>query len=231
MPSVPVARPRGRGGTPGRVPDGSPRYLEVAHVDLVVQPAQASRDLVEFLGEGTATGYQQLAAASPPRTRRRPWECRRLPDSPDHPDRAGPCRPPRRRVRFPPRWRRPVSSKRRSTRHLRRVRVSRGGRRLGIRATASAPGRRPRSTVDLAAPHGPRRPLPRRGTGDSHWEVAAFRLPDDPSAGGRHFDDDDRQFAVQVADILAAALQRLWVEEDDGWSPSRTRSPVCPTAL
>jgi diguanylate cyclase (GGDEF)-like protein len=94
-----------------------------------------------------------------------------------------------------------------------------GGQDLLLRATAFAPGQRGRPvTVDIAtakaaapgtdgsAPAGPALMVPIR-TSPPFGVVAARR------DGG--FIDGDKHFAIQVADILAAALERLRDEEDE----------------
>jgi diguanylate cyclase (GGDEF)-like protein len=93
-----------------------------------------------------------------------------------------------------------------------------GGRDLLLRAAALAPGQHRRPTIidvttaaqtapDTDGPVSAAAMMVPIGLSPSFGCVAAWR-----GEGG--FDHDDRQFAVQVADILAAALERLRSEED-----------------
>jgi diguanylate cyclase (GGDEF)-like protein len=194
---------------------GPHRYLEVAHVDLVVQPAQAARTMLEFLGEAAETSYDQSGHATPAQAPTLPISAAdnsllrqtALTDLAraallgfgsgpllDEAARllqvalgAGTCRV---------------------------YEFLAGGDDLEIRATASAPGCRPREAVHLTAPSG-------RGRRPRSAELVIpigrsrpFGCLTIQAQEGARFDDTDRQFAVQVADILAAALQRLSVEED-----------------
>ena len=195
---------------------GPDRYLEVAHGDLVVQPAQAAQDMLQFLGEDAETRDEQSGEAAPVP----------LPTSP-----AGTAADSLIRQTALTDLARAALLGAGSGALLeeaaRLVQAAlgagtcsvyefrAGGDELGIRATASAPGCRPPSAVDLAAPSRPSGGPPRSAElvipiGKSR-PFGCLTIQAQP---GGSFEDADRQFAVQVADILAAALQRLSAEED-----------------